>query len=60
MCLQQLGSFDFHAKLKSSTTYLVIKNVPEKKSKKTELDLVFAMAFGCYIISQDWVMTFQH
>ncbi|XP_060877830.1 uncharacterized protein LOC132950410 isoform X2 [Metopolophium dirhodum] len=49
-CIQDLGTFIFHPKMEPSTTYLITKSQP-----KRTLNIVFAMAYGCYIVSEDWV-----
>lgn len=54
LSIRDLGSFVFHAKVEPSTTFLVTKVKPNRT-----LNMVFAMAFGCYIISENWVRSFQ-
>ncbi|XP_001949045.2 uncharacterized protein LOC100168837 [Acyrthosiphon pisum] len=49
-CIQDLGTFIFHPKVEPSTTYLITKSQP-----KRTLNIVFAMAYGCFIVSEDWV-----
>ncbi|KAL4143649.1 hypothetical protein QTP88_005960 [Uroleucon formosanum] len=48
--IQDLGTFIFHPKVEPSTTYLITKSQP-----KRTLNIVFAMAYGCFIVSEDWV-----
>ncbi|XP_022182377.1 uncharacterized protein LOC111042164 [Myzus persicae] len=50
-CIEKLGKFIFHTKVKRTTTYLITKSVSNQS-----LDIVFAMAYGCYIVSEDWVL----
>jgi len=52
-CIQDLGTFIFHPKVEPSTTYLITKSQP-----KRTLNIVFAMAYGCFIVSEDWVRHF--
>lgn len=49
--IHNLGKFAFHTKVKPSTTILIVKS----KSIDQSLDIVFAISYGCYIISEDWV-----
>ncbi|XP_022174220.1 uncharacterized protein LOC111036501 [Myzus persicae] len=49
-CIQDLGTFIFHPKVEPSTTYLITKSQPNRT-----LNVVFAMAYGCFIVSEDWV-----
>jgi len=45
-----MGSFLYHSKVKKSTTFLIAKpDIP------VTLDMVYAMAYGCYIVSTNWV-----
>ncbi|XP_060856102.1 uncharacterized protein LOC132933848 isoform X2 [Metopolophium dirhodum] len=48
--IQNLGKFIFHTKVKPTTTYLITKS-----QFNQSLDIVFAMAYGCIIVSEDWV-----
>jgi len=48
--IQNLGKFIFHTKVKPTTTYLITKS-----QSNQSLDIVFAMAYGCIIVSEDWV-----
>jgi len=49
--VQNLGTFTIQTKVESSTTYLITKSQPNRT-----LNMVFAMAFGCYIVSENWVI----
>ncbi|XP_050533488.1 microcephalin-like isoform X2 [Daktulosphaira vitifoliae] len=48
--IDNLGIFNFSTKVEPSTTYVVTKPQPNRT-----LNLVYAMAFGCYIVSEGWV-----
>lgn len=48
--IQNLGKCIFHTKVKPTTTYLITKS-----QSNQSLDIVFGMAYGCYIVSEDWV-----
>jgi len=48
--IQKLGKFIFHTKVKPTTTHLITKS-----QSNQSLDIVFAMAYGCFIVSEDWV-----
>jgi len=48
--IEDLGTFSFHIKVIPTTTYLITK-MPLNRT----INLVFGMAYGCYIISEDWV-----
>ncbi|XP_060847460.1 uncharacterized protein LOC132927023 [Rhopalosiphum padi] len=48
--IKTLGKFVFHATVKPQTTYLITKS-----HSNQSLDIVFAMAYGCFIVSEDWV-----
>ncbi|XP_001951002.2 uncharacterized protein LOC100169079 isoform X2 [Acyrthosiphon pisum] len=48
--IKNLGKFIFHSKVKPTTTYLITKS-----QSNQSLDIVFAMAYGCFIVSEDWV-----
>lgn len=48
--IQNLGNLSYQNRVEPSTTYVITKARP-----KRTLNLVFAMAFGCYIISENWV-----
>lgn len=50
LSIQKLGTFIFHYEVESSTTFVVTKSQPNQT-----LNMAFAMAFGCYIISDEWV-----
>ncbi|XP_022180207.1 uncharacterized protein LOC111040580 [Myzus persicae] len=49
--IENLGKFIFHTEVKPTTTYLITKSISSQS-----LDIVFAMANGCYIVSEDWVL----
>ncbi|XP_027851704.2 microcephalin-like [Aphis gossypii] len=48
--IKNLGKFNFHTKVKPMTTYLITKS-----QSNQSLDIVFAMSYGCFIVSEDWV-----
>ncbi|XP_026819681.1 uncharacterized protein LOC113558423 [Rhopalosiphum maidis] len=48
--IKTLGKFIFHAMVKPQTTYLITKS-----HSNQSLDIVFAKAYGCFIVSEDWV-----
>jgi len=48
--IQNLGKYIYHTKVKPTTTYLITKS-----QSNQSLDFVFAMAYGCFIVSEDWV-----
>uniref|UniRef100_A0A2S2PST0 Microcephalin n=1 Tax=Schizaphis graminum TaxID=13262 RepID=A0A2S2PST0_SCHGA len=48
--IKTLGKFVFHAMVKPQTTYLITKS-----HSNQSLDIIFAMAYGCFIVSEDWV-----
>ncbi|XP_025420751.1 uncharacterized protein LOC112690864 isoform X2 [Sipha flava] len=48
--IQNLGIFTFHTNVEPSTTYLITKSQPSRT-----LNMVFAMAYGCNIVSENWV-----
>ncbi|VVC30412.1 BRCT domain [Cinara cedri] len=50
LAIQNLGKFTFDDKVKPSTTYLITKSHADRT-----LNMVFAMAFGCYIVSEKWI-----
>lgn len=52
--IKTLGKFVFHATVKPQTTYLITKS-----HSNQSLDIVFAMAYGCFIVSEDWVRYFN-
>lgn len=49
--IQDLGTFNFHTKVEPSTTFLITKSQPNRT-----LNIVFAMAYGCFIVSENWVL----
>jgi len=51
--IQDLGTFSFHTNLKPMTTYLITKS-----QSNQSLDIVLAIAYGCFIVSEDWVRYF--
>uniref|UniRef100_A0A2H8TMI7 Microcephalin n=1 Tax=Melanaphis sacchari TaxID=742174 RepID=A0A2H8TMI7_9HEMI len=48
--IQDLGTFIFHNKVEPSTNFLITKPRPNRT-----LNIVFAMAYGCFIVSENWV-----
>lgn len=50
LVIRKLGGYIFHSEVKSSTTHVVIKSQFDRT-----LPVIFAMAFGCFIISEEWV-----
>jgi len=49
--VQNLGTFTVQTKVEPLTTYLITKSQPNRT-----LNMVFAMAYGCYIVSENWVI----
>lgn len=50
----KLGICTFHNKVQSNTIYLVVSSNPPKEPDLT-LNMEFAIAFGCYIVTEKWV-----
>lgn len=48
--IENLGTLSFNSKVEVSTTYLITKPQPNRT-----LNMVFAMAYGCFIVSENWV-----
>jgi hypothetical protein len=50
LSIQSLGTFTFQTNVEHKTIYLITKS----QSNRT-LNMVYAMAYGCYIVSENWV-----
>ena len=49
--IQNLGTFTFQNNVECSTSHLITKS----QSNRT-LNMLFAMAYGCNIVSENWVI----
>jgi len=54
--VEKLGQFSLQSKVDAFSKYLIVRRGC-KIWKKDTLNLPFAMAYGCFIVSENWVST---